>query len=130
MDWVMEAAMQGLAQAVLLLHFMIAAFIAAGLVFIPLGGLWGWRWVRRRRLRLAHAALMLFVAFEAVIGMACPLTVLEAYLRQTSAPTSFWAHQIERLLYWDLPLSFFLWLYLICAVWVCWLWWRVPPLKD
>jgi len=33
--------MQGLAQAVLLLHFMIAAFIAAGLVLIPLGGFVG-----------------------------------------------------------------------------------------
>jgi len=122
--------MQGLAQAVLVFHFLIAAFIAAGLVLIPLGGLLSWGWVRWRRLRMTHAGLMLFVAFEAVIGMTCPLTVLEARLRSTAAPPSFWAHQLERLLYWDLPLSFFLWLYLACAVWVAWLWWRVPPLKS
>jgi hypothetical protein len=122
--------MQALAEAVLLLHFMMAAFIAAGLVLIPIGGYSGWRWVRWRRLRMTHAGLMLFVAFEAVIGMTCPLTVLEAHLRNTTAPTSFWAYQLEQLLYWDLPLSFFLWLYLACALWVCWLWWRVPPIRS
>jgi hypothetical protein len=122
--------MQALAQAVLVVHFLMAAFIAAGLVLIPLGGLLGWGWVRLRRLRMTHAGLMLFVAFEALIGMTCPLTVLEARLRNTAAPPSFWADQLERLLYWDLPLSFFLWLYLACAAWVTWLWWRVPPLKS
>jgi hypothetical protein len=108
----------------------MAAFITAGLALIPIGAYFGWQWVRWRRLRITHAALMTFVAFEAVIGMTCPLTVIEANLRRTAAPESFWAHHLERLLYWDLPLSFFLWLYVACALWVTWLWWRVPPLRK
>ncbi len=120
----------GLADVVLALHFGVAAFITAGLILIPLGGYFDWQWVRRRGLRITHAALMVFVAIEAIIGMTCPLTVLEAWLRQTAAPQSFWGYQLQRLLYWDLPLSFFLWLYVICALWVVWLWWRVPPTRK
>ena len=119
-----------IADLVLALHFGIAAFITLGLILIPIGGYLGWSWVRWRRLRITHAGLMIFVAFEAVVGMTCPLTIIEANLRRTAAPESFWAYQLERLLYWDLPLSFFLWLYVACAIWVAWLWWRVPPLKP
>jgi hypothetical protein len=119
-----------LADLVLALHFGVAAFITAGLVLIPLGGWLDWRWVRGRKLRMTHAGLMVFVALEAIIGMTCPLTILEASLRQTAAPQSFWGYQLQRLLYWDLPLSFFLWLYVICALWVIWLWWRVPVFKK
>lgn len=78
-----------LADIVLAIHFGIAAFIAAGLVLIPWGAVRGWAWVRWRRLRLAHAGLMVFVAAEAVVGMTCPLTVVEAYLRGARAPESF-----------------------------------------
>lgn len=119
--------MHGLADAVLAIHFGVAAFIALGLLLIPMGKLRGWHWVRHRRLRILHAALMVFVALEAVIGMTCPLTTLEAYLRGTEAQASFWAYHIGRLLYWDLPLAFFLILYLACAAWVIWLWFFCRP---
>jgi len=116
-----------LADIVLAIHFGIAAFIAAGLVLIPWGAVRGWVWVRWRRLRLAHAGLMVFVAAEAVVGMTCPLTVVEAYLRGAQAPESFWGYWLERLLYWNLPTSFFLVLYGLCAIWVVVLWRRYPP---
>lgn len=119
--------MHGLADAVLAIHFAVAGFIALGLVLIPIGRLRAWSWVRHRRLRIVHAALMVFVALEALVGMTCPLTTLEAYLRGTRAQESFWAYHIGRLLYWDLPLSFFLALYLACAVWVIWLWFFCRP---
>ncbi len=61
---------------------------------------------------MTHAGLMLFVALKAVNGMTCPLTVLEAHFRNTTAPSLSRAYKLEQLLYWDLPLSFFLWLYL------------------
>ncbi|MEY4506024.1 MAG: hypothetical protein RL297_602 [Pseudomonadota bacterium] len=81
--------MAWLADLVLAIHFAIAAFIAAGLVLIPVGFMRGWAWVRWRRLRLTHAGLMVFVAAEAVVGMTCPLTLIEAHLRGTEAPSSF-----------------------------------------
>lgn len=119
--------MQGLADAVLALHFGVAAFITLGLLLIPIGRFRDWRWVRHRRLRIFHAALMVFVALEALVGMNCPLTTLEAQLRGTEAHESFLAHQISHLLFWDLPLSFFLVLYLACAAWVIWLWFLCRP---
>ena len=119
--------MHWLADAILMIHFGFAAFIALGLLLIPIGRLLAWNWVRHHRLRTLHAALMVFVALEAVIGLTCPLTTLEAYLRGTQAHESFWAEQIHRLLFWDLPLSFFLILYLACAAWVIWLWFFCRP---
>lgn len=119
--------MHGLADVVLAMHFAMAAFLALGLLLIPLGKLRAWPWVRHRRLRILHAGLMVFVALEALVGMTCPLTTLEAYLRGTQAPESFWAEQISRLLFWDLSLSFFLLLYLACAAWVVGLWFYCRP---
>lgn len=82
--------MHGLAGVFLAIHFAIAAFLALGLLLIPIGKLRAWPWVRHRRLRILHAGLMVFVALEALVGMTCPLTVLEAYLRGTEAHESFW----------------------------------------
>jgi hypothetical protein len=116
-----------LADIVLALHLAIAAFITAGLILIPLGGLMGWAWVRYRRFRFLHAGLMVFVATEALLGIACPLTVLESALRQQEAPDYFLADLMHRLLYWDAPLELFLALYVLCALWVLVLWKWIPP---
>ena len=118
--------MAWLADLVLAIHFAIAAFIATGLVLIPVGFMRGWAWVRWRRLRLTHAGLMVFVAAEAVVGMTCPLTLIEAHLRSTEAPSSFWGFWLQRLLYWDLPPNFFLLLYVVCALWAVVLWVKFP----
>ena len=118
-----------LADLVLLAHFAIAAFLAAGMLLIPLGAYWQWSWVRARRLRQIHAGLMVLIAIEAIFHITCPLTVLEALLRRTHAPESFWADQISKILYWDLPLEFFTILYGCCIVWALYLWKFVPPIK-
>ena len=119
--------MTSLADIVLAFHFSIALFITLGLLLIPLGFIYSWSWIRNRRFRQIHAGLMLFVAIEAVFAITCPLTVLEAQLRQTTAPQSFWAYQLNQLLYWDLSPSFFVGLYLLCSIWVVYLWRRIPP---
>ena len=93
-----------LADLVLAIHFALAAFVASGLLLIPMGAICKWQWVRNRIFRTVHAGLMVFVAVEALIGMTCPLTTIEAYLRGTEAQESFLAHHLSRLLYWDLPL--------------------------
>ena len=124
------AKMFWLADLVLAIHFALAAFVASGLLLIPIGAICDWKWVRNRIFRTVHAGLMVFVAFEALIGMTCPLTTIEAYLRGTEAQESFLAHHLSRLLYWDLPLSFFLLLYIACSVWVMCLWWYCPPISD
>jgi hypothetical protein len=117
-----------IADLVLALHFGIALFMTLGLLLIPFGFIYSWPWIRNRRFRQIHAGLMIFVAIEAVFAITCPLTVLEAQLRKTTTPQSFWAYQLNQLLYWDLPPAFFLGLYLLCSIWVIYLWKRIPPI--
>ncbi|MCC6656788.1 MAG: DUF2784 family protein [Rhodocyclaceae bacterium] len=113
-----------LADLILFVHFCVAGFITAGFVLIPLGAALGWRWVRRRRLRLIHAGAIVFVALEALAGIACPLTVWEAALRGGAVgETGF----IGRLLYWDFPPVLFTLLYVALALLAIALWRRVPP---
>jgi Protein of Unknown function (DUF2784) len=117
-----------LADLVLVVHFCIAGFIVAGFVLIPLGAGAGWRWVRFRRLRLAHAGAIAFVALESLAGIACPLTVWEAMLRGgTSGETGFIGLWLGRLLYWDFPSVVFTLLYVALALLAVWLWRLVPP---
>ena len=117
-----------LADLILVVHFCIAGFITAGFVLIPLGAAAGWRWVRRRRLRLLHAGAIAFVALESLAGIACPLTVWEAMLRG-GAPgeAGFIGHWLGRLLYWDFPPTAFTLLYVAMALLAAWLWRRIPP---
>jgi hypothetical protein len=91
------------ADFVLVLHFAIAAFIAGGLACTWLGAALGWQWIRNRRFRLTHLAAIAFVAAEALLGIACPLTVWEDALRSGAGERSFVARWVSRLLYYDLP---------------------------
>lgn len=116
-----------LAEVVLIAHLLLAAMITLGLIAIPIGGVLRWPWVRNRRLRLVHAGLMVFVALEAVLGITCPLTTIEHHLRGSQAPEFFLADLASDLLYWDLPLEFFVVGYLLAAAWVGFLWWKIPP---
>jgi glycopeptide antibiotics resistance protein len=116
-----------LADFVLLAHFAITVFLVAGMLLIPLGAHWHWSWVRARRMRQIHAGLMALIAIEAIFNITCPLTVLEALLRHAAAPESFWADQLSKILYWDLPLEFFTILYVCCVIWILYLWKSVPP---
>jgi hypothetical protein len=122
------------AQAVLAVHLLIAAFIAAGLVVIPLGARLGWGFVRIPWLRGAHAAAMGVVALQKVAGRACFLTVWEERLAAAAAavPHSTPAFLTfgERILYWNLPLTFFTWLYGLLFAWVVALWFLVPVWRS
>ena len=111
-------------------HFLLAAFVALGLVVIPIGYNFGWAWVRNRRLRVCHAAVMGFVTAETIVGLTCPLTILEHNLRGDSLTQSFVGYWMQRVLYWDLPHEAFIALYLFCFVWVTFLWKRCPPLTG
>jgi hypothetical protein len=117
-----------LADLVLAIHFCFAGFITAGFLLIPLGAALGWRWVRHRRLRLVHAGAIAFVAFESLVGIACPLTVWEDMLRGgTSGEAGFIGHWLGRLLYWDFAPWVFTLSYVALALLAVWLWRAVPP---
>jgi hypothetical protein len=122
-----------LANAVLALHVAIVVFVVGGLVAVIAGNLARWRWVNRLWFRLAHAAAIAVVAAEAWLGLTCPLTTLEMWLRERAgAPTyggGFVEHWLHRLLYWDAPAWVFVLLYTVFAVAVAATWWYFPPTR-
>ena len=92
-----------LADAVLVVHFLIAGFIVGGLILVWIGALSGWSWIRRPGFRYLHLAAIGFVAAEALLGYACPLTLWEDLLRGGARPDSFVGRWVFRLLYYDAP---------------------------
>ena len=115
------------AELVMIAHFLLAAFITAGFVAIPIGYKFGWSLAQNRRLRICHALVMGFITAETIVGLACPLTILELSLRGDSPTQSFVSYWIQRILYWDLPHEMFIAVYFLFFSWVIFLWKWCPP---
>src|SRR5260221_10262401 len=73
------------AAVVAILHGIIAVYIGAGCVFIPVG-LWRhWPAARKFAFRFTHLAALLLVTLLEAAGQPCPLTLLENRLRARDA---------------------------------------------
>lgn len=120
-----------LADAILVLHVGIVAFVVLGALAIPLGAWRGWGWVRGFGWRVLHVLLMAFIALQAWFGALCPLTVWEQALRRRAGEAvyaeSFIAHWLSRLIFFDAPWWSFVAAYTAFAAFVLVLWRRVPP---
>jgi len=86
---------QVLADVVLTLHFALVAFVVGGLVLVIIGNLRWWRWVNGIGFRLAHLGAILVVVAQAWLGIACPLTTLENWLREKARATPYRGSFIE-----------------------------------
>ena len=91
------------ADLLLVLHFSLALFIVLGLILVWIGALAHWSWIRNPWFRYLHLAAIGFVAAEALLGYACPLTVWEDLLRGGVRPESFVGRWVYRLLYYNAP---------------------------
>ena len=116
-----------LADALLAAHFLIAAFIVAGLILVWLGAAFGWQWTRNPWFRYLHLGAIAFVAAEAVAGIACPLTVWEDLLRGGVRPESFVGRWVQRLLYYQAPEWVFTVAYVVWTAATLLTLWLVPP---
>lgn len=120
-----------LADLVLLLHGALVLFVLAGLPLIAGGNLAGWRWVNHWWFRLAHLLAILIVVAESWLGIACPLTTLEIWLRsragQAAPVDSFIGYWLQRLLYYHFPPWVFVTAYTVFGLLVLLAWWRFPP---
>ena len=92
-----------LADLLLVFHFLVAGFIVTGLILVWVGALAGWSWIRNPWFRYLHLAAIAFVATEALLGYACPLTLWEDLLRGGARPESFIGRWVQRLLYYEAP---------------------------
>jgi len=117
-----------IADLVLLLHFAYVLFVVGGLALVWLGHARGWRWVRNWWFRVLHFAAIALVAVEAVVGVMCPLTVLEDMLRPgEERGTSFVQRWVHALLFWDWPLWVFTAIYLAFTALVAATFVLLPP---
>lgn len=123
-----------LADAVLTLHFGIVAFVVGGLVLVIVGNRRGWRFVNGWWFRLAHLAAIGIVMAQAWLGVICPLTTFESWLRVRAGAagyeTSFIQYWIGRALYYDAPAWVFTAAYTLFAAAVVVTWWYFPPRRQ
>jgi len=120
--------MAWLADAILVVHALIVAFIVSGFLLVPMGAWLNWGLVRRRWLRLVHLAAIMFVAAQTALGFFCPLTVWEDRLRGGEAQDiGFIARWVRWVIYYDVPLWIFGVIYVAAAVVAVLLWRWVPP---
>ena len=120
-----------LADLVLSLHAALVLFVVAGLPLIVGGNLAGWRWVNHWWFRLAHLLAIAIVVAESWLGIACPLTTLEVWLRSQAGQSvqveSFIGYWLQRLLYYNFPAWVFIGAYTLFGLLVLLAWWRFPP---
>jgi len=98
---------QNLANAVLISHVGIVLFILGGLLLTLLGGVLRWRWVKNFWFRALHLLGIGYIAMEAWLGIVCPLTTLEQWLRQKAGQASyegdFIAHWMRQFMFYEAP---------------------------
>lgn len=118
-----------LADVVLIVHLLFVAFVVGGLAFIWIGALCGWQVVRNFPFRMLHLAAIVFVCAEALIGVACPLTVWEDQLRGRPADSGLVARWLHRILYYDFPGWVFALVYALFATVVVLTFVLFPPIR-
>ena len=84
-----------------ILHFSFVMFVLLGQIMITIGAFAGWGWVRNFKFRIIHLVSILFVVFESVAGIVCPLTTLGKWLRTQAGEASYqgdfianWVHEV------------------------------------
>ena len=124
------------ADLVLYLHVSFVVFVVVGLVLIFTGNALGWPWIRNGWFRLAHLVAIAIVVLQAWLGVICPLTKLEMWLRARAGdavyPGAFIAPWAEEILYYDAPA----WVFTLCytafglLVVASWGWIRPRPIRK
>ena len=123
-----------LADSVLALHVAVVAFVVGGLILVIGGNLRHWRWVNARWFRLAHLGAIVFVIAETWLGMVCPLTTLELWLRAQAGVAGygggFIEYWLQRVLYYEAPWWVFAIGYSLFGLIVIATWRYFPPVAG
>ena len=123
-----------LANAVLVLHVGVVLFIIGGLLLTLAGAARNWVWVRNVWFRGLHLAAIAYVALEAWLGIICPLTTLELWLRERAGQATydgdFIAHWLRQLMFYEAPPWVFITAYSSFGLLVVLGWVLVPPARS
>ncbi|HYD98892.1 MAG TPA: DUF2784 domain-containing protein [Alphaproteobacteria bacterium] len=119
------------ADLILIVHALWVGIVVLAVPAILIGGLLGWRWVRNSWFRNIHLAMIAIVVAEALLGIACPLTVWESALREADGEagyrTSFIADFLHWLIFYEAPPWVFTLAYTAFGALIAGLYWFVPP---
>ena len=119
------------ADLVLLIHFAIVLFVVGGLLLIVLGNFLRWSWVNHWLFRAMHLLAISVVVLESWLGIECPLTTLENWLRlqagQGVYQGSFIQHWVHGVMFYQAPGWVFALAYTLFGLAVVAAWWRWPP---
>jgi hypothetical protein len=123
-----------LADLVLVIHAAYVLFVVGGQTLIVVGWIRGWEWTRCRVFRLLHLAAIGLVMLEAWLGINCPLTTLENFLRlQAGVVTyenSFIAHWLQWVIFYAAPEWIFALIYTVFMALVILTWVAYPPRRK
>ena len=96
-----------LADIIAIIHLGYVIYVILGLILIVLGIICRWKWIRNLPFRITHLLAIVGVACEALLGINCPLTVLEFKLRYalnlSEERVSFIGAIVDSLLYYNAP---------------------------
>ena len=127
----MDYLYQNLADLVLLLHTLFVVFVIGALIFTIVGGYLKWLWIRNWWFRTVHLVCITIVVAQSWVGLLCPLTTLEIWLRGQSGKVqyneSFIQYWLEHFLYYDAPAWIFVVVYTAFGLLVIITWVRFPP---
>jgi hypothetical protein len=122
------------ADVVAIIHLGYVVFVILGFILIVMGIILRWQWTRNLWFRIAHLVAIAGVALEALLGMNCPLTVLEFSLRYGVSPSerrvSFVGDIIDSILYYDAPAWVFTIIYVGFALLVAITFIMAPPTRS
>lgn len=119
------------ADALLILHTTLVAFVILGLVATFAGYLLQWHWVRNFWFRLSHLTVIAIVVLQSWLGVLCPLTSWEMALRAKAGEAgyegSFIQYWLQSLLYYSAPDWVFILAYTVFGALVLASWFLVRP---
>jgi hypothetical protein len=120
-----------LAQLVLALHLALVLFVVLGLPLVWVGNARRWQWVNAWRFRALHLTTIGVVVAQVWLGIECPLTTLENWLRARTNVHAyaggFIEHWMRALLFWSAPPWVLAALYTVFGGLVALTWRRFPP---
>jgi len=123
-----------LADLVLVTHAAYVLFVVGGQALIVIGWMRGWAWTFCRVFRLLHLVAIGLVMLEAWLGINCPLTILENFLRlQAGAEAyehSFIAHWLQWVIFYTAPEWIFALIYTVFTALVILTWLAYPPRRK